>query len=251
MESSAIVKWAEGDQDFKNSFKLLYDRYLELGYIKEKKSDNKYYYNAHSFLPKTEKAILVRNNTVISTLDIIKDTESGGLPMDEIYNDELDYLRSKDRQLCEVGSLACSHDANWKNTFMPLFRAVFWYALDDEVNDICIMVNPKHVAFYKSILGFEILGEEKFYSGVNAPAIALRMNLDHCEQAVRSAYHGFSAESSLYSYLYERELTATPHESTVIEPKPQTHTGKRHLASLVQKKEAIRAQGGACLAAGY
>lgn len=239
IERAASVKWAESDQDFLQSFSLLYERYLELDYIKERKSFP-FHCNAHSLLPKTKKAILVRSNAVISTVDIVKDTKSGGLPMDEIYNDELNYLRAQGRKLCEVGSLASSHNVNWQNTFMPLFRVVFWHALNNGMNDICIMVNPKHEAFYRSIMVFESLGEEKFYPCVNAPAIALRMNLDHYKQAVRSAYHGFSAENSLYSYFYAWELTATTRESTMIVSNPLIHIGKRLLTSLVQKNEAIR-----------
>lgn len=238
IERAAIVKWAERDQDFLQSFNLLYERYLELDYIKERKSFP-FHCNAQSLLPKTKKAILVRSNNVISTLDIVKDTKSGGLPMDEIYNDELNCLRAQGRKLCEVGSLANSRNVNWQNTFMPLFRVVFWHALNNGMNDICIMVNPKHEAFYRSIMVFESLGKEKFYPGVNAPAIALRMNLDNCKQAVRSAYHGFSAENSLYSYVYEWELTATTRESTMIVSNPLMHMGRRLLTSLVQKNEAI------------
>jgi len=172
IERAAIVKWAESDQDFLQSFNLLYERYLKLDYIKESKSFP-FHCNAHSLLPKTKKAIFVRKNAVISTLDIVQDTKSGGLPMDEIYNDELKSLRAQGRKLCEVGSLASSSNGNWQNTFMPLFRVVFWHALNNGMNDICIMVNPKHEAFYKSIMIFESLGKEKFYPGVNAPAICL------------------------------------------------------------------------------
>jgi hypothetical protein len=239
IEKTAIIKWAENDVDFLHSFNLLYERYLKLNYIQERKSFP-YYYNTHSLLPQTKKAIFVRNNVVFSTVDIVKDTKSFGLPMDEIYHDELNDLRAQGRKLCEVGSLACSHDANWQNTFMPLFRVIFWHALNNGMNDICITVNPKHVAFYKSILVFQNLGEEKFYPYVNAPAIALRMNLDHCKQTVRNAYRGFLAEDSLYSYIWEWELTATARESTMIVSNPLIHIGKKLLSSLVQKNEGIR-----------
>lgn len=239
IERAAIVKWAESDQEFLQSFNLLYERYLKLDYIKENKSFP-FHCNAHSLLPKTKKAIFVRNNAVISTLDIVKDTKSGGLPMDQIYNDELNYLRAQGRKLCEVGSLASSYNVNWQNTFMPLFRVVFWHALNNGMNDICIMVNPKHEAFYRSIMVFESLGKEKFYPGVNAPAIAFRMNLDHCKQAVRSAYRGFAAENSLYSYVYEWKLTATPRESKMIVSNPLIQIGKRLLTFLGQGNEPIR-----------
>lgn len=239
IERGSFVKWAERDNEFLQSFHLLYERYLELDYIKKRESFP-FHCNAQSLLPKTKKAILVRNKAVISTLDIVKDTKSGGLPMDGIYNDELNHLRDQGRKLSEVGMLASSHNVNWQNTFMPLFRVVFWHALNNGMNDICIMVNPKHEAFYRSIMVFESLGEEKFYPCVNAPAIGLRMNLDHYKQAVKKAYHEFSAENSLYSYFYEWRLTATTGESTMIKSNPLIQIDKKLRTLLGQKSEAIR-----------
>ena len=57
IERTAIVKWAESDQDFLQSFNLLYERYLELDYIKERKSFP-FHCNAHILLPKRKKPFL-------------------------------------------------------------------------------------------------------------------------------------------------------------------------------------------------
>ena len=63
---------------------------------------------------------------------------------------------------------------------------------------------------------FERLGEEKFYPNVNAPAVALRMNLDEYENNVKQAYKGYAPQNSLYSYFYEWSLTSTRNECSMI-----------------------------------
>ena len=122
---------------------------------------------------------------------------------------------------------------------MPLFRVVFWHALKNGINDICIMVNPKHAAFYKSIMIFEEIGEEKFYPGVNAPAIALRMNLDVYENNVKDAYQGFAPQNSLYSYFYEWDCSASPDECSMITSNDQLPMDSNLLAYFIANKEYI------------
>lgn len=239
-DKNATIKWAETDQEFEQAFKLLYNRYLQLNYIEESKSFP-LHYNTYNLLPDTKTAVMKKDGAVVSTVDIVMDSEQHKLPMGEIYDEELNELRARGRKLCEVGSLACSHDANWQNTFMPLFRVIFWRALNNGVNDICIMVNPKHVPFYKSIMMFELLGEEKFYCGVNAPAIALKMNLDSYEDKVRDAYKGFAPENSLYSYFYEwhRTPSLTEHERAMITSNHFVPMDANLFTYFIEKKENI------------
>ena len=213
--NNATIKWAETDQDFKQAYSLLYDRYLESNYIKASKSFP-FHYNVYNLLPDTKTAILKKIGGVVSTVDIVMESEEYGMPLDQIYHSELDELWGQGRKLCEVGSLACSKEASWQNTFMPLFRVIFWRAVNTGSNDICIMVNPKHVAFYENIMIFERLGEEKFYPNVNAPAVALRMNLDQYENNVKQAYKGYAHQNSLYSYFYDWSLTSTRNECSMI-----------------------------------
>ena len=118
-DSDATIKWAETDQDFEQAFKLLYNRYLQLNYIQESKSFP-LHYNKYNLLPSTKTAIMKKDGAVVSTADIVMDSEQHKLPMDKIYHTELEELRGQGHKLCEVGSLACSNEANWQNTFMPL-----------------------------------------------------------------------------------------------------------------------------------
>ena len=79
----------------------------------------------------------------------------------------------------------------------------------NEINDICIIVNPKHAKFYRRILFFEDLGVEKNYPRVEAPAIALRLNIDRNKEKLRSAYSGYSDDYNLYRFFYKnRDLSS-------------------------------------------
>jgi hypothetical protein len=108
--------------------------------------------------------------------------------MDALYNKELDALRSKGRKVVELGGLATESNKRWRNLVIFLCKAMFHYAAFTNVNDLCIMVNPKHVRFYNMIFLFEPFGEEKFYKAVGAPAVALRVNFDRIAESLRKAY---------------------------------------------------------------
>jgi hypothetical protein len=77
----------------------------------------------------------------------------------------------------------------------------------NEVNDICIMVNPKHVNFYKTMFLFEDFGPERFYEGVGAPAVALRMNMDDIEQQAMEKYRNIEIEGDLYAFFCKLNST--------------------------------------------
>jgi hypothetical protein len=48
-----------------------------------------------------------------------------------------------------------------------------------------IEVNPRHVRYYQSMLGFEVVGGERHNSRVSAPAILLSLDLSHAREQIR------------------------------------------------------------------
>jgi hypothetical protein len=62
------------------------------------------------------------------------------------------------------------------------------------------MVNPKHVRFYKEIFLFEDFGEERWYKGVGAPAVALRISFRDYDDAMLNAYGQSDFETDLHSF---------------------------------------------------
>jgi hypothetical protein len=85
---------------------------------------------------------------------------------------------------------------------MYLNRAMVWYAMYRNATDLCIMVNPKHVDFYKLILLFEDLGPLQYYSKVSAPAVALRLDLDDVHDKFRETYSALDFECDLHRFFF-------------------------------------------------
>jgi hypothetical protein len=199
--SQPLIKWAETTDELEQAFRLVYDEYLRLGYIQEPNPSH-IYFNIYNLLPTSATLVMKCGETVISTLSRVRDDEHFGLPMNSIYREELDGLRDQGRRLCEFCSLANTGKFRHRNLFMYLFRSMYLNAIETGVNDICIMVNPRHVDFYKAILFFEDLGPEKTYPRLGQPAVALRLNLDVSGQKLKEAYKDCEPNASLYNFVY-------------------------------------------------
>jgi len=199
------IKIAETPDELEQAFSLVYREYLKLGYIKEP-SPSEIHISIYHILPETAVFIFKSYLTVICTLTQIFDSKLFGLPMDDLYHEELNALRSASRKLVELSALATPREARWRNIFMYLCRAMYWYAIYKNVNDLCIMVNPKHVDFYKRIFLFEDLGPEKYYPNVGAPAVALRLNLDDIHGKLRKTYSALDFDCNMDSF-FDRVMT--------------------------------------------
>lgn len=195
------IKIAETMDEWEQAFSLVYQEYLRMGFITEADS-SQLYCNIYHMLPTTRIFVFKSYISVIATLTQIFDSQPFGLPIDSLYHEELNALREQGRKLAELSTLASSRQNSRRNIFMYLFRAIFWLSIYSKVNDLCIMVNPRHVKFYKSILFFEDLGEQKCYPKVNAPAVALRLNLDDIEGKLKENYSALDFDTDLHSFYH-------------------------------------------------
>jgi hypothetical protein len=196
------IKFAETTDELEEAFSLAYKEYSKLGYITEPKP-SKLLFSIYNMHPETVVFIAKSYLTVISTLTQVFDSDMFGLPMDAIYHEELDDLRAKKRKLSEICALVTPKDARWKNLFMLLCKVMYQYTLYQGINDICITVNPKHVRFYKTIFLFEDLGPERHYPRVDAPTVALRLNMDTVEKKLKDTYNILDFECNLYTYFHK------------------------------------------------
>jgi hypothetical protein len=210
------VKIAEDIDEYKQAFSLVHDTYLRMVYLSTPKPHGMHF-GIHTLLPETVLFIAKSYLTVISTLAEIFDTELFGLPMDELYRKELDGLRSEGRKIVELSLLVTPANFRWNNVFMYINKVMYQYSIHCGVNDLCIAVNPKHASFYKLILLFEDFGPERYYPKVNAPAVALRLNMDSIEERLKSAYDGLDFDSNVYAYLHgEADLRVSEKKSAVL-----------------------------------
>ncbi len=201
------IKTAETLDEYTRAFRLVYDEYLQSNYTHPHHSCM--HYNIWSMLPKTSVFIFKSAQDVVCTLTHIVDSEAFGLPMDSIYKPEIDTLRAQGRKIIEVGSLVTQRMRRWSNMLMYLAKAMFQYSMIINANDIVITVNPKHVRFYKDIFLFKEFGETRHYDYVNAPAVALRINLDEAVDELKQKYStdGDFETSNLYSFFVRMNNT--------------------------------------------
>jgi hypothetical protein len=142
---------------------------------------------------------------LFGTLTLCIDSKKA-LAADELYETELDTFRKKDRKICEVSKLAIDPSFSSKELFASLFHLTYIYAyVIHKVKDAFIEVNPRHVTFYKRMLGFKQIGEERTCPRVNAPAVLLHLDLDYMDAQISSLGGACKGrERSLYPYFFSR-----------------------------------------------
>jgi hypothetical protein len=130
---------------------------------------------------------------------------SEGLPADEVFRDRLDLLRLDGRRPCEPSRLAIDKGMS-KRVFAALIHISYIYAHHLRgCTDYIIEVNPRHVAFYKRMLGFTDFGGERACARVGAPAVLLRLPLDYMGAQIRKwggAMEQHGSERSFYPYFF-------------------------------------------------
>jgi hypothetical protein len=127
-----------------------------------------------------------RSGAAVGSVSLFFDSEAG-LPCDEIYRTELSKLRGEGRQLAEVTRLVIAPEQqHCRDLLVSLCNFVMIYAVHvRKFTDFVIEVNPRHVAFYRRLLKFEIAGPERPCPRVKgAPAVLLRLDLSVYQRQV-------------------------------------------------------------------
>ncbi|NRR30576.1 long-chain N-acyl amino acid synthase [Oxalobacteraceae bacterium] len=141
----------------------------------------------------------------VGTMSLCLDNDEVGLPADDNFRDKLDELRSQQRRLCEPSRLAIDKGVS-KRVFAALIHISYIYAHNIHgFSDYVIEVNPRHVMFYKRMLGFKDCAAERPCSRVGAPAVLLRLDLSYMSEQIRK-FGGLmeqpSNERSFYPYFF-------------------------------------------------
>jgi GNAT superfamily N-acetyltransferase len=183
------------------AFRLQHDQYVAHGYMDAHPSG--WRLSLHNALSATHVFVARCGGRVVGTMTLIADSPLG-LPMDEIYTDELRRLRDGRGSLAEVSALAV--DPAYQSSGVPillrLIRMLVIHAAQT-VTDLCIAVNPHHAAFYRKAFHFQDIGGLKQYGKVNgAPALALRLDLALARSLMRELRDGHRMISKVYEFLF-------------------------------------------------
>ena len=132
-----------------------------------------------------------------------------GLLADENYKQEIDRLRAEGRKVCELTKFAVDKTRGSKRVLAALFNVAYIFGrLMQKQTDVVIEVNPRHVNFYKRMLGFEEFGPERMCVRVNAPSVLLRLELDYVDRQIEcwgGKADEAKGERSLYPYFFSKE----------------------------------------------
>jgi hypothetical protein len=162
--------------DVLDAWALVHDAYVRARLIKANR------WNLHTISdavrPRTVVIVGRISDVVASTMSCYLD-DSRGLPLDQIYPQQMNGLRRSGR-LMEVGLFADRREkvARSFNALLQLMRYTFFYAVHSQVSDIVIGVNPHHAKFYERLFGFERFAEDSTCPSVNhAPLVPLRLDI--------------------------------------------------------------------------
>jgi len=130
----------------------------------------------------------------------------GGLLADHLYRREIDTYRQGGKRVCELTGFAVDQRTGSKELLAALFHLLYIAGRRlYRVSDVFIEVNPRHVAFYRSQLGFRQAGESRMCERVEAPATLLHAGIDYIEaQIARLAGKRELSRRSLYPYFFTR-----------------------------------------------
>jgi len=168
--------------------------------------------------PHTVTLVVARDDEPVGTLTVGFDSPRG-LLCDELFKPEVDALRRAGRKVCEFTKLALDVDGHSQQVLASLFHMAYLHAHRLRgADDVLIEVNPRHVGYYRRMLDFRVVGEEKLCPRVNAPAVLMALDLAHTRRQIE-LYAGrfdlLATQRSLYPYAFqaaqEREMLSALH----------------------------------------
>jgi hypothetical protein len=167
------VKIASERREWEEAFRLVAESYRARGY--EPPDSSAIRFTRHHALPETVVFVAKHKGHVVCTFSMVPDNRMLGLPMDSIYESEIQELRGQGRRLAELTSLADKglSPREFLYVFIALLRLAHQYHVDQGGDTWVITVNPRHRSFYTKKMGYVPLGVCRAYPTVqNAPAEA-------------------------------------------------------------------------------
>lgn len=153
-----------------------------------------------------------RESAVLGTLSVRFDGAQG-LAADQVFPAEMRQLRAGGRRLCEFTQLAMDIEAASKQVLSCLFHMAYLQAYHLRGAELLVVeVNPRHVGYYRRMLGFRVCSEERMNPRVQAPAVLMCLDFVWGEQQVKrygGQPHMASVVRSLYPFFYSPSEEAT------------------------------------------
>jgi len=199
------LKVSDSLEDLTAALSLVHDSYVELGLMAPHPSGLRLL--PHHLLPETRVFLAREHGEVVATLTLIPDTEAG-LPLDAAYREDADGLRLEGRRIGEISCLALAPRYRRHDLLLHLFRMMHVCARATGLDDLCVVVAPKHGRFYQHILLFEAYGGFAELDSLNgAPALLYRQDLRTVSETTHRYYASSPAAADLYRFFFEEAET--------------------------------------------
>jgi len=125
------------------------------------------------------------------------------LAVDVSFPEEVEHLRGTPHtRLCELSKFAFDPSPRSRPMLALLFHVIFVYGTQrHDCTDILIEVNPRHVRFYESSLGFKRVGSLRTNVAVNAPSQLMQLAVNQIDENIRLfGGHNAGRGHSLYQH---------------------------------------------------
>ncbi len=211
---SLAFSLAQTTDEILQAYKLVYRNYRRAEYIETHPSGMRY--SVFNALPQTATVVAKLKDTVVTTASIVFDSPLG-LPLETIYQDEVDALRREGATLCEVTMLADRRRGGIRTipSLLQVFKMILHYVrTSGSATDILITVNPSHEVFYTRYLPFEDFGGLRYYPSVNnAPAVARRANVQRLfEEYKNHKLYNFFVQNPIPAEIFDVKKHFTAEE---------------------------------------
>lgn len=153
--------------------------------------------------PKQTTLVACKGDLPFGTLTVGLDSDQG-LLADGLYGPQIDAARQKGARVCEVTRLAMDPTHSSPEVMATIFHLAFIIArLVNNMTDLFAEVHPRHTGFYRRMMGYRIAGPERTCERVGAPAVLMRLPLEHAEeQIMRLGGNPASPDRSLYRLFF-------------------------------------------------
>ncbi|NMG75980.1 N-acyl amino acid synthase FeeM domain-containing protein [Aromatoleum diolicum] len=147
--------------------------------------------------------IASQGDRVFGTLTVGVDT-GAGLLADTLYRPQIDVARGQGARVCEVTRLAMDPELNSQEALGAIFHLGFIIArFIHGMTDLFAEVHPRHVPYYRRMLGYRVAGPNLICPRVGAPAVLMHLPLSHAEQeTLRHGGNKHSRDRSLYQRFF-------------------------------------------------
>jgi hypothetical protein len=157
-------------------FELIYRSYLRAGLCT--KNDSGMRATPYQLLASTDIMLAELRGQVISTVSLVRDGDLE-LPMESLFPEEVAARRAAGARLAEVSCLADRRQgtARFFGLFCELSRLMAQLAHATDVDELVVVVNPRHAPLYRRYMAFEQVGDVREYDVVGGfPAVPLSLN---------------------------------------------------------------------------